>query len=328
MRIDIHAHVTPRDWEDLRARYAGDWPRIRHDSPGCATLLKGDTFFRAVTDQLFDTGRRLSDMDRQGVDRQLLTPPPDMFCYWAPAAGAEEFARLQNDHIADVVAKRPDRFYGAGTLPLQDPERAVRELERVRGELRLHGIALGTHVNGKLLGDPLVRPVLEAAARTDTPIFIHPCGPALGLDRAPFPQYAVTAGYPLDTALSIYALIFSGAMERLPGLRFCWSHGGGLFPFLVGRLAFAWDALKPVHELIPKSPPEYLGTFFYDSITHSPAALRFMLETLGADHLVMGSDYPFAMGTSDPVSTLAELPPSVRDAMMGPNALRFLGVKE
>lgn len=326
MRIDLHAHVTPRDWEDMRARYAGDWPRIRHDSPGCATLLKGDTFFRAVTDQLFDTGRRLADMDRQGVDRQLLTPPPDMFCYWADPAGAAEFARMQNDHIAGIVAKHPDRFYGAGTLPLQDRERAVRELERVRGELRLHGVAIGTHVNGKLLGDPLVLPVLEAAERSDTPIFVHPCGPALGLDRAPSAFYPVTAGYPLDTALSIYGLIFSGALERLPRLRLCWAHGGGVFPFLLPRLAFAWQALKPARAAIPKPPAEYLGTFFYDSITHSPAALRFMVETLGADRLVMGSDYPFAMGPSDPVATLKELPAAVQAAMMGANAQRFLGV--
>lgn len=326
MRIDVHAHLTPPDWEDMRARYAGDWPRIVHEGPGCATLLKGDRFFRAVTDQLFDTGRRLADMDRLGVDRQLLSPPPDMYCYWADPAGGAEFARLQNDHLAGVVAKHADRFYGAGTVPLQDPERAVAELLRIRGELRLHGVAIGTHVNGTLLSDPRFAPFFEAAQRSDTPIFVHPCAPALGVDRAPSTYYAVTMGYPLDTALSIYGLVVSGTLERFPRLRFCFSHGGGAFPCLLPRLQFAWEHLKDLKGAMARPPVASLGGCYYDSITHSPAALRFLVEAVGADRVVMGSDYPFAMGPADPVATLQELPPGTRERIMGDTALRFLGV--
>lgn len=326
MRIDIHAHIVPPRWEDMRTRYPGDWPRIVHDRPGCATLMKGDRFFRAVTDQLFDPRRRIEDMDRLGVDRQLLSPPPDMFCYWADLAGAAEFARFQNDHIASVVAAHPDRFYGAGTLPLQDPDLAVKELERVRRHLGLHAIAIGTNVNGKLLSDGLLTPVLEAAARLDTPIFVHPVGPALGTERAPSSYYAVTIGYPLDMALTIYSLLFSGTLERVPRLRFCFAHGGGAFPFLLGRLLHGWRALPEARAAAPKSPSEYLAAFYYDSITHHPAALRFLVETLGADRILMGSDYPFAMGTTDPVAPLAALPVAVQSQIMEANAGRFLGV--
>lgn len=326
VRIDVHAHVTPPNWEDMRARYDGDWPRIVHDRPGCATLFKGDAFFRAVTDQLFDTRRRLDDMDRLGVDHQLLSPPPDMFCYWAPPAGAAEFARIQNDHIAGVVAKHPDRFYGAGTLPLQDPELAVKELERLRRDLGLHGIAIGTHVNGTLLSDPLLTPVFEAADRLDAPIFVHPVGPAIGADRYPSTYYAITIGYPLDTALAIYAMLFRGTLMRFPRLRLCFAHGGGAFPFLLGRLGFAWQAISDVKATVSEPPTECLGSLYYDSITHHPSALRFLLETLGADHIVMGSDYPFAMGYPDPVAPLESLSDAARTQVMGANAARFLGV--
>ena len=325
MKIDVHAHIVPPRWEDLRARYRGDWPRIVHDRPGCATLMKGDQFFRAVTDQLFDSARRIADMDRLGVDRQLLSPPPDMFCYWADPRGAAEFARMQNDHIAGVVVSRPDRFYGAGTLPLQDPDLAVKELERIRRDLRLHAVAIGTHVNGAPLSDKLLSPVFEAATRFGVPFFVHPVGPALGADRAPSSYYAVTVGYPLDTALTIYSLLFSGTPERFSRLRFCFAHGGGAFPLLLGRLSHAWRSIPEARAAAPKPPSECLGGFYYDSITHHPSALRFLVETLGADRVVMGSDYPFAMGPADPVASLADLPDPVKTQIMGANALSFLG---
>lgn len=326
MRIDVHAHIVPPRWKDMRTRYPGDWPRIVHDRPGFATLLRGDRPFRAVTDKLFDPGRRIADMDRLGVDRQLLSPPPDMFCYWADPSGAAEFARRQNDHIASVVAAHPDRFYGAGTLPLQDPDLAVKELTRARRELGLHAIALGTHVNGTLLSDGRLVPVLEAAARLDTPIFVHPVAPALGADRAPSTYYAVTIGYPLDTALTIYALLFSGSLERSPRLRFCFAHGGGAFALLLARLDHGWRALPEARSETSKSPSESLAAVYVDSITHDRAALRFLVDTLGAERVVMGSDYPFDMGVADPVASLLGLSEVARSQIADASARTFLGV--
>jgi aminocarboxymuconate-semialdehyde decarboxylase len=325
-RIDVHAHITPQNWEDMRSRYAGEWPRIAHDRPGCATLFRGDRPFRVVTDQLWDPARRIADMDAARVDRQLLSPPPDLFCYWADASGAAEFARMQNDHIADVVARHPARFYGAGTVPLQDPDLAVKELERVRGELQLHAIEIGTHVAGRPLADERLIPVFQAAERLDAPLFVHPCGPAIGMDRAPSPQYGTSIGYPLDTAVTIYGLVTTGAIERFPRLRICWAHAGGAFPFVLPRLEHAWTRIAAVKQAAPKPPSAYLENFYYDSITHSPAALRFLLDTLGAARVVMGTDYPFAMGVDDPVALLAGVPEA--EQIMSTNAERFLGVKE
>jgi aminocarboxymuconate-semialdehyde decarboxylase len=326
MRIDVHAHITPQNWEDMRRRYAGDWPRIVHDRPGCATLLKGDTPFRAVTDQLWDPARRIADMDGVGVDRQLISPPPDLFCYWADARGAAEFARIQNDHIAEVVARHPTRFYGAGTLPLQDADLAVKELERVRRDLGLHAIEIGTHVDGRPLSDERIVAVLEAAERLDMPVFVHPVGPAIGFDRAPSPQYGISVGYALDTTVAIYGLLAGGVVARFPRLRVCWAHGGGTFPFVLPRLEYAWNKVGAVKKAAPRPPSAYLDNFFYDSITHSPAGLRLLLDTLGADRVVMGSDYPFAMGVENPVAGLAGVAEAER--IMGSNAERFLGVTE
>jgi aminocarboxymuconate-semialdehyde decarboxylase len=326
MRIDVHAHITPENWEDMRRRFPGDWPRIRHDSPGCATLFRGDTPFRAVTDTLWDPARRIADMDRTQVDRQLLSPPPDLFCYWADATGAAEFARMQNDHIADVVARNPGRFYGAGTLPLQDPDAAIKELERLRGELGLHAVEIGTHVAGMPIADERFVPVFRAAERTNTPIFVHPAGPAIGMDRAASPQYGITIGYPLDTAVAIYGLLRTGVIARFPHVRFCWAHAGGAFAFVLPRLEYAWTKVAAVKAAADRPPSAYLDNFFYDSITHSRPALRYLLDTLGADHVVMGTDYPFAMGVDDPVASLQGVPEA--DRIMGANAERFLGVKE
>jgi aminocarboxymuconate-semialdehyde decarboxylase len=262
IRIDIHAHITPPTWEDMRGRYAGDWPRIVHDRPGCATLLRGDRPFRVVTDQLWDPARRIADMDRMGVDRQLISPPPDLFCYWADPAGAAEFARMQNEHIAEVVARHPTRFYGAGTVPLQDPDLALKELERVRRDLALHAIEIGTHVAGRPLTEERLTPLFQAAERLDTPIFVHPVGPAIGMDRAPAPHYRTSIGYPLDTAVTIYGLVATGAPERFPRLRICWAHAGGAFPFVLPRLEHAWNMVASVREAAPRPPSAYLANFF------------------------------------------------------------------
>ncbi len=326
MRIDVHAHITPENWDDMRRRFPGDWPRIRHDGPGCATLFRGDTPFRAVTDTLWDPARRIADMERTHVDRQLLSPPPDLFCYWADATGASEFARMQNDHIADVVARNPQRFYGAGTLPLQDPDAAIEELERVRGELGLHAVEIGTHVAGKPLADERFVPVFQAAERTSTPIFVHPTGPAIGMDRAPSPQYGITIGYPLDTAVAIYGLLRTGVLATFPRVRFCWAHAGGAFAFVLPRLEYAWNKVAAVKAAAERPPSAYLENFFYDSITHSRPALRYLLDTVGAGQVVMGTDYPFAMGVDEPVASLEGVPEA--DRIMGANAERFLGVKE
>jgi len=328
MRIDVHAHITPQNWEDMRSRYAGDWPRIVHDRdrPGCATLLRGDRPFRAVTDQLWDPARRIADMDRARVDRQLLSPPPDLFCYWADARGAAEFARMQNDHIAEVVARHPQRFYGAGTLPLQDMDLALKELDRVRRELRLHAIEIGTHVAGRPLADEQLIPLFQAAERLDTPVFVHPAGPAIGMERAPSPQYGISIGYALDTTVTIYGLLATGAVARFPGLRICWAHAGGAFPFVLPRLEHAWNKVGAAKQAAPRPPSAYLDNFYFDSITHSRIGLRFVIDTLGADRVVMGTDYPFAMGVEDSVTDLDWI--AEGQQIMGANAERFLGVKE
>jgi aminocarboxymuconate-semialdehyde decarboxylase len=326
IRIDVHAHITPEHWEDMRSRYPGDWPRVVHDRPGCATLLRGDRPFREVTDQLWDPGRRMADMDRMGVDRQLLSPPPDLFCYWADPAGAAEFARMQNDHIAEVVARHPTRFYGAGTVPLQDPDLALKELERVRRDLGLHAIELGTNVAGRPLTDERLMPVFQVAERLGIPVFVHPVGPAIGTERAPAPHYGTSIGYPLDTAVAIYGLVSSGAVARFPHLRVCWAHAGGAFPFLLPRLEHAWKRVASVRQAAPAPPSAYLSNFFFDSITHSAAALRLLLDTFGRDRVVMGTDYPFVMGTDEPVAGLEGMPEA--EQIMGSNAERFLGVEE
>jgi len=327
--IDVHTHLLPPDWPDLAARYGGTrWPRVVRDAAGGCALYLGDAFNRTLTPSALDPASRLPDLERQGVERQVLSPPPALFCYWAEGPAAAEFCRIQNDHIAAAVAARPDRFLGAATLPLQAPGLAVHELERAVATLGFRCIAVGTSVGGRDLDDASLVPVWEAAAALNVAIFVHPSMPVVGAERLRRPNLSLIAGNPLETALAMTRLVCGGVVERWPGLRWCFAHGGGAFALMLGRLDHGWQVVPEVRSGIPRPPGEYARMFWVDSLTHSPAALRFVVDTFGAGRVVLGSDYPFRMGTAAPVGAVdaAGLAPEVREAILERNALEFLGL--
>jgi aminocarboxymuconate-semialdehyde decarboxylase len=327
--IDVHTHLLPPDWPDLAARYGGTrWPRLVRDAAGGCALYLGGTFNRALTPSALDAAARLPDLERLGVERQVLSPPPPLFCYWAEGPAAAEFCRIQNDHIAAAVAAHPDRFLGAATLPLQAPDLAVRELERVVSALGFRCIEVGTSVDGRDLDDPSLAPVWEAAAALDVAVFVHPAMPVVGAERLRRPNLSLIAGNPLETALAMSRLVYGGVVERWPALRWCFAHGGGAFALILGRLDHGWQVVPEARSAIPRPPQEYARTFWVDSLTHSPAALRFAVDTFGAGRVVLGSDYPFRMGTAAPVAALdsAGLTPEVRAAVLEHNARKFLGL--
>ena len=330
MTVDVHTHIIPRDWEDWGRRHGGNrWPRLVHEAPGCATLYQGGAFFRTLTDAAFDPGRRLADMDRLGIDRQLLSPPPVMFCYWADARATAEFARMQNDAIAEVVGRSPDRFFGAGTLPMQDPDLAVKEMERCSVALGFRCVEIGSNVEGRDLDAPAFSPVFEAAAGLDVAFFVHPGMTLLGRERLQKHYFPLIVGNPLETAVAIASLVYGGVLERWPGLRFCFAHGGGAFPFILGRIDHGWRVRPEGPAAIPRPPNEYARLLYFDSLTHSPSALGFLVSTFGPERVLLGSDYPFDMGSEDPLADLgqANLPEATRRRVEGGNAVAFLGIR-
>lgn len=329
MRIDLHTHVVPERWEDWASKHGGGrWPRLVPEDPCHATIMTGDQFFRRVTDQAWSPGRRLEDMDRLGIDVQVLSPPPVMFCYWAEPGAARAFARMQNENVAAVAARHPERFLGMATVPLQDPRLAIDELRHARERLGLRAVEIGTCPGGRDFDDPALLPFFEACRDLGTAIFVHPGMPLIGQERLTKYYFPLIVGNPLETALAISTLIFGGVLERLPDLRICFAHGGGAFPFTLGRLDYGWSVRPEGPAAIPKPPREYARRLYVDSLTHSPANLRFLVQEFGSERVMMGSDYPFDMGVPDPVAAVAEasLGPEARAMIEGGNARRFLGL--
>jgi aminocarboxymuconate-semialdehyde decarboxylase len=328
VRIDLHTHVVPPRWEDFASRYGGGkWPRLV-PRDGCrGTLMTGEQFFRDIDDRSWSPARRLEDMARLGIDRQALSPPPVMLCYWAEAKATQAFARMQNEHVASVAAAHADRFVGMATVPLQDTPLAIEELRHARERLGLRAVEIGTCPGNRDFDDPGLFPFFEACQALGVAVFVHPAAPLVGQERLTRYYFPLIVGNPLETALAISKLIFGGVLERLPDLRICFAHGGGAFPFTLGRLNHGWHVRPEGPAAIPKEPREYARRIWVDSLSHGAGNLRFIVEQLGEDRVVIGSDYPFDMGFDDPVAALGAsgLAADVQARIAGDNALRFLG---
>jgi aminocarboxymuconate-semialdehyde decarboxylase len=327
--IDVHTHLIPPGWEDWATKFGGErWPRLVEHDACRATIMTGQQFFRAVDDRSWSAGRRIEDMDRLGIAVQALSPPPVMFCYWADARATSAFARMQNENVAGLVARHPRRFVGMATVPLQEPALAVKELRYCRERLGLRAVEIGSCPGGRDFDDPELFTFFEACAELDVAVFVHPATPLVGQERLTKYYFPLIVGNPLETALAASKLIYGGVLERLPSLRLCLAHGGGAFPFTLARLDHGWKVRPEGPAAIPRPPREYARRLYFDSLTLSAANLRFVVEQFGADHVVIGSDYPFDMGSDDPVGAVAGagLPPAARAQIESGAAVRFLGL--
>jgi aminocarboxymuconate-semialdehyde decarboxylase len=331
MKIDIHTHILPENWPDLNKKYnTHGFVTIEHHKPCCAKMMIGDTLFREIEDNSWDKKKRIKDCDSKGVHIQVLSTVPVMFNYWARPEHTYDLSRFLNDHIAKVACDNPDRFVGLGTLPMQDTKLAILELERCVKELGLAGIEIGTHIHGKNLDDDSVVEILEAAEKLGAAVFVHPWD-MLGKDRMPKYWLPWLVGMPAETALAICSMIFGGVFERLKNLRVCFAHGGGSFPFTFGRIEHGFD-VRPDLVAVKNNvnPRNYLGKFYLDSLVHDELALEFLIDLIGEDNIVMGSDYPFPLGEHNPgnlIENMQELNQTVKEKLLWKNAVKFLGLK-
>ncbi len=329
-KIDIHTHILPENWPDLHEKYGyGGFVKIEHYQPGCARLLKDGAVFREINCNCWDTNSRLADCLQSGVNVQVISTVPVMFSYWAKPQHTLELAQILNDHIAGVVNLRPKRFIGLGTLPMQDTDLAIRELERCMTELELAGVQIGSHINGYNLDDQRFFPIYQAAQDLGAALFVHPWD-MMSKNRMKKYWLSWLVGMPAEISLAICSMIFGGVFEKFPELRVAFAHGGGSFPANIGRIQHGFDARPDLCAVDnPIAPRQYLGRFFVDSLVHDSRVLHYLIDLMGADAIALGSDYPFPLGESNPgyMIEAMKLSDDLQSKLFHKTALNWLNLK-
>jgi len=294
--------------------------------PACKLIIDGAVAQDPFPREMWDTEKRLRDMDANGVDVQVLAPTVFTFFYQHEPTLGLACAALQNEEIAAEVARHPGRFLGIGGVPLQAPELAALELERSMTKLGLRGAMIGTHVRGRNLDDPALAPFWAAAEKLGAFIFIHPHGGA-GAERLGSYYLKNLVGLPFETTIAGASLVFGGVLERHPTLKICLSHGGGFLPYQAGRFRHGFEVRPEAKVNLEASPETSIARLYYDTILHAKPTLEFLIATAGADHVLLGSDYPFDMGNLDCVARVEALaiPAADRDLILGGYAQRVLG---
>ena len=323
--VDFHGHLAVPAADALIAGTPGLAAELAADqrahSPASMTANRAQ--LQRLTAKLTDVTTRLADLDAMGVDIQVVGPMP-MHHYWADPDLAIHLTRTVNAIVAAHCATAPDRLYGLGTVPLQHPDLAVALLDQAVNDHGLYGISVSTTVDGRELADPAHDVVWQRAEELGVVVFVHPWGCSLG-ERLATNYLGNTVGQPVETTVALSQLIFTGVLDRFPRLKLVAAHGGGYLPTYIGRSDHAWQVREDARGCA-EPPSAYLRRMWFDALVYTPGALRHLVEAVGADRVVLGTDHPFDMGVDDPVARLdaAGLTPADRAAVAGGNALDLL----
>ncbi|QCB27989.1 amidohydrolase family protein [Corynebacterium endometrii] len=330
--IDIHAHFVPKGWDDLgqaTGQPEKPWPWLRVDSEREAMMMVGEEEFRPITDNSWNAQLRLEEMDADQVDVQVMSPTPLFFTYEESGKTAATIARIFNDLALEIAEEGEGRLIPFCQVPLQDTAEAIKELDRCIDNGH-KGVEIGNHVGDRDLDDEGIVEFLAHCAERDVPVFVHPW------DMAESPRLnrwmaRWLAGMPQETHLSIISLILGGAFDKLPkSLKLCFAHSGGSFPYWLGRFENAWHRRPDLIATSEHPPSHYVDRFSVDTVVFQEPSLRLLLDVMGPERVMLGSDYPYPLGET-PVGNLVRgadfLTEEQTQAILGGNAQRFLGLK-
>jgi aminocarboxymuconate-semialdehyde decarboxylase len=329
LTVDIHCHVICKKAEALVAPHFSPEkePSLHYAAPLSREINR--KMMVDIDAQITQAERRIVDMDRMGVDIQAISTGPPQFYYWTQPELGRETSRIVNDNLADIVARHSNRFVAMGTVPLQHTEFAVAEMRRCVNSLGMRGIEICTSVNGEELAQPRLEPFFAAAEELGILLFLHPSGFSEGRRLAKH-YFNNVIGNPLDSTVAIGHLVFEGVLDRYPGLKVCVAHGGGYVPPYAGRMDHAYAARADCRERLKRKPSDVIKTLYFDTMVFEPDQLEFLVGKYGSDHVLLGTDYPYDMGESDPVGLVNRTPNLTaqdRARIRGLNAARLLGIE-
>jgi aminocarboxymuconate-semialdehyde decarboxylase len=307
LKIDTHAHILPMDWPDLAEKFAEPRFPVIHHHDGQHRIYRDGKFFREIWPNTWDPQLRSQEFAQHGVDVQVISTVPVMFSYWAKPHQALELHRYLNEHTAELCKTYPKQYAGIGTVPLQSPRLAIEEMERCVDQLGLQGIQIGSHCNDWNLDAAELFDFFAAAQDLGAAILVHPWD-MMGSESMPKYWLPWLVGMPAEQSRAACCLILGGVLERLPKLRVCLAHGGGSFPYTIGRIEHGFR-MRP--DLVAtdnaRNPRSYLSQLYFDSCVHDPKALRYLIDTVGIERVMLGTDYPFPLGEQQPGQGIAAL---------------------
>ncbi len=296
LKIDMHTHILPKSMPNWTEKFGyGKFIELIHNDNGTADMIQGGQFFRTIKENCWDEHLRIEEYKKYETQVQVVCTIPVMFSYWAKTNDCVALSQFLNDHIAELVQKYPKNYIGLGTIPMQDTQAAVDELERIK-KIGLVGIQIGSNINDENLSEDQFFPIFETCQRLGLAVMIHPWQ-MMGFDSMKKYWLPWLVGMPAETSRAACSMIFGGVLERLPELRVCFSHAGGSFLPTIGRIEHGFNCRPDLVAIDnPVNPRNYLGKFWVDSITHDIDALEYILKMQGSNRVCLGSDYPFPLG--------------------------------